>query len=767
MKKILSILLALALTLGAAALAEGNVTLAVQGMNDFNDNIQSMIVYGDKLLLSSWNTLYTWDNATRKLTEVEGYSDLENMLRGDDENPGVLELGENDYAYLDGNLYAVGGKLYRMATISDEDGNSTNQLVELLIADDGALSLGEIIDLGDALCVVETYGDESYTYTRNLSNPCSFGSMLYALSYGEELELLALNLEDESVETLTVDVDGDVQNIAPYTEGKLLMTVGDYTTETPSTTLWLYDVENEEAAELGALPTNGYETPSGLAYDEARGKMYYVLSGSVWRIDVSEDGLGEPEEFGDMPLSYANGNGVVYGDLYVLASYDAVVGRDVTLDKLPAQRMRVVNGDYVDSINKAYYAFTDKHPEYMISISTTLDTDSLLQSMMNRDSSVDIYTLPSTSSAFTSLMNRGFMAELEGNQTISDAVNAMYGFLKDYVTKDGHIYALPLSSYANMMSLNTKLLTEKLGYEVPTSWKGLLTILADISNNKRLEETPEVMIGEPGYAKDDFRYQMFQMMLSDYFTWLDASEENLTRGTQALLDLCEAFEAIDWDNLGLAEDYEDTEDMMYNGSDALINWTSLSVYNYVGADEEQATPVALSVVEGEKPLIGQSVTFAFINPFSEHKDEAAEYLADAWALTNQEYRIILSPEMNEPVLNSYYEENLKSINSSIEEQKKAIEKTEDEEVRESMQSDLESMQESLKEYEERGKYDVSPEQIEAYRAFGDEMTVQQSRLWEMDDGVTQVQQYLDGAMTAQQLAGALEKTLQMQKLEGN
>ncbi len=185
--------------------------------------------------------------------------------------------------------------------------------------------------------------------------------------------------------------------------------------------------------------------------------------------------------------------------------------------------------------------------------------------------------------------------------------------------------------------------------------EGLLTILADISNNKRLEETPEVMIAEPGYAKDDFRYQMFQKMLTDYFTWLDASEENLTRGTQALLDLCEAFEAIDWDNLGLAEDYEDSENMMYNGSDALINWTRLSVYNYVGADEEQATPVALSVVEGEKPLVGQIVTFAFINPFSEHRDEAAEYLADAWALERKEDLIMLSPEMNEPVLNSYYE----------------------------------------------------------------------------------------------------------------
>ena len=68
-------------------------------------------------------------------------------------------------------------------------------------------------------------------------------------------------------------------------------------------------------------------------------------------MDVTEDGLGEPEEFGDMPLSYASGNGVVYGDLYVLADYDAVIGRDVTLDKLltverPAhQPVGILHGD--------------------------------------------------------------------------------------------------------------------------------------------------------------------------------------------------------------------------------------------------------------------------------------------------------------------------------------------------------------------------------------------------------------------------------------
>ena len=50
-----------------------------------------------------------------------------------------------------------------------------------------------------------------------------------------------------------------------------------------------------------------------------------------------------------------------------------------------------------------------------------------------------------------------------------------------------------------------------------------------------------------------------------------------------------------------------------------------------------------------------------------------------------------------------------------------------------------------------------PEQIASYRAFGENMAVQQSLIWNTNEGSTQVQQYLDGAMNAQQLAAALEK----------
>jgi len=54
MKKILALILAASLMLCAAyaLAATGNVTIAVRGQDGFNDFISSILVWGDKLLLS-------------------------------------------------------------------------------------------------------------------------------------------------------------------------------------------------------------------------------------------------------------------------------------------------------------------------------------------------------------------------------------------------------------------------------------------------------------------------------------------------------------------------------------------------------------------------------------------------------------------------------------------------------------------------------------------------------------------------------------------
>lgn len=775
MKKILALILAASLMLCAAyaLAATGNVTIAVRGQDGFNDFISSILVWGDKLLLSSYDTLYAWNSETRKLVEVQGYDQLQYMLT--DEETGVIKAEEDEYCYFDSNLYVADGKLYRMAQMNDSDGNQTSYLVEIIISDDGELSLGEVIDLGDALSIADEVDGETYSYTRSLQNPCSFGRTIYALSYGDSLELLSLDLDSETVDTVTLDTDYQIDSISPYTEGKLLMIGSNYNVDPVETALLVYDTQTEEITELGKMPRDGYNTPSAICYDEARSKVYYVLSGSVWRMDISDDGFGTPEEFGDMPLeSYSSSVAVMMGDWYILSSYDGVVGRDVTLDKMPPQRLRIINSNYVESIKTAYYAFTDKHPEYVVSISDNLDESTLLQSMMNRDSSVDIYTISSSSSALSALMNRGYLAELGSSEKLTAAVDSFYPFIGDFCKKDGQLYLMPFSGYAMGLTMNIKALTEKLGYtkeDVPTSWKQLFELIDDIVVNKKLEEAPEVSFVMGGYTQRDLRNMIVSNMMSDYYTWLDQSEENLTNGTSVLLELCEAFEKVDWSGLGLPEEYPEdgwvtnawmSDDMKKS---VLIDFNSVDVTSYVVADQDSVI-CPLSVVDGEEPVIGMTLTLAFVNPFSENKDAAIEYLEDAWDANGRTNRILMDPNDNEPVVNAYYEQNLKEIQNNIDQQKKSLETMTDEETREMTQNNINSMEEWLEEYKESGKYDVTPEQIAKYREVAGKMAVAKSDIYG-GDSYDQMYQYVDGAITASQFAAQLEKTLQMQRLEGN
>ena len=762
-RRICLFLAACLLCTASMALAAGNVTIAVRGQDGFDSYISSMFVWGDRLLMSSYDGLYAWSQEGG-LVEVEGYQELDAMLTGTPEEPGIVELEEDQYCYLDAQIFVVDNRLYRLAQISGEDGSEQSLFVEIVIGEDGALSLGEVVDMGDSLLI--DYGD-GYTGYRSFSNPCSYENTLYAISWGENAqEIVAIDMEAGTLDALYLDTDRDILGLSPFTEGKLLVIAADYTTDPVATFLMTYDLESEELTDLGTLPMKDYQTPNGLCYDEARGKMYYVLAGSVWRMDVTEEGLGEPEEFGDMPLEiYSDSSAVLMGDLYILSSYEGVVGRDVTLDKLPEQRLRVENTSYIEPIRQAYYAFTDAHPEYMVSISNGGSTGDFVQDMMNRSAEVDIYTISSEDNAFSALMERGFMAELGGSEKLTNYVSTLYPVIRSLVTREEELYAVPLESYASGgLAINTKLLTEKFGYtqeEIPTTWPQMFELLADLSSG-RMQDVPEATLLSPGYIQRDAKQQIFSMMLQDYFLWLDQSEENLMRGSEVLMACCEAFEKIDWTGFGMPEEYEDDMMWEYQEENILIESYSVDINYYFSQNCE---PVAQAIAEGEEPLMGLNVTMAFVNPFSEHREAAIEYLEAALDCMQLTSRMNMDPTLNDPVENEYYEENMKSIEQSIADIQTAMEETEDEEQREMLSQNLTDMQTWKEEYEKTGRYDVSEEDIARYRAFGDAFVVQKATVWSTG-AYEQVTQYLDGAMNAQQLASELEKTLQMQRLEG-
>ena len=777
MKKWLALALCLLLlTLSVGALAAGNVTIALQGENGFNDYIDTMFVWDGRLLMASYSNMYTWKPGDTGLTTVKGYEELNqafsDCITADEDGTRTFALGdvefeldENQYASMNTTLIPMGDKLYRMANISGENGTTNVLFVEILIAEDGTPSLGGCIDMGDQL--TEDYGD-GYTGTRSLMNVCAYNSKVYARSYGDSgyPELLEIDLENAEVNELTLDIESDVQSMSTFADGKLLLVATDYSVDPMVTSLLLYDIESEEITDLGQLPSDGWTAPAALTYDEARGMLYYVLSGSVWRLPVSETGLGEPEEFSDMPLEiYSDSAAVILDNLYILSAYNGVVGRDVTIEKLPEQQLHIDNIGYVETIRNAYFDFTDAHPEFVVSISNG-GSSNLIQDMMNRSSEVDIYTLNVEDSAFSALMNRGFLAELGGSQVLSDGVNAMYDFLKAVVMKDGELYAVPLDMYANSMSMNRTLIVDKMGYEkLPDNWVDLFAMLADMASTGKLQDFPEVTFFGPGYTEMDVKSNMFMDMMNSYYLWLDQGEENLMRSSEVLMQLCQAFEAIDWSAFGLPTDYDYEGSWEYNEENILFRQDSISPQYYYN---EALETVPMAVIPGEKPFIGARVTVAFVNPFSTQREAAIAYLEAAFGKLSAGQRITMMPGENEPVLSPYYEENLKFYDDSIAEYEKQLAgENLDDETRDMLTLSLEDMKKWRAEYEEEGRWDISEKDIERYRQYGDFMAATRSSLWGGDgDTYSQIYQYLDGAITAQQLAAELEKTLQMQRLEG-
>ena len=765
----------LMLALAATALAAGNVTIAARGRDGFDDYISSMFVWDGRLLMSSWDKLYVYTPGEKGLTEVEGFDQLQinfdNAIVPQPDGSSLLTLGgveieveEGDTVSLNSQIIVAGDRLYRTAFIYGDAGVVDSLLVELCIAEDGTPSFGGVIDLGDALTV--DYGD-GYTGERDLQQSCSMDGILYGLSYGDNgRELLALDLEDAGIEVIELDTDNEVNGLTPFSEGKLLLVTTRYG-ESVEAELMLYDLAEESLTSLGALPCDGWSAPAGIAYDEARGMIYYELGGSVWRMAVSEDGLGEPQEFGDMPLDvYTDSSAVVLGDLYILASYDGVVGRDVTAEKMPDEKLRIVNRAYINEIKTAYYDFTDAHPEYMVSISDSTSTDTLLQDMMNRSPDVDIYTLSLTDSAFTALMNRGFLSELSSSDTLSAEVGAMYDSIQNAVMKDGELYAVPMYLYANCLTINEKLLTEKLGYtqeQMPKTWAEVFGLLSDLAATHKLEEYPEVSLLGPGYIESDVKSNFFAMMMNSYYVWLDADEANLTRAGGVLEGLCEAFEAIDWSAFGLPTEYEENGEWEYVEENILFSNDNVQPGYY---RSESFEPLLLSIADGEPPMISTEISVAFVNPFSTHREAAIEYLELTFSKIDKTTRIALMPGENEPILSPWYEENLKYYDETIAdyEAQLADEKL-DEENRDMLEQSLADMKQWREEYEKKGQWQVSAEDIERYREYAQYLVPMRSAIWN-DGGYSQISQYMDGAITAKQLCSEMEKTLQMQRLEG-
>ena len=187
---------------------------------------------------------------------------------------------------------------------------------------------------------------------------------------------------------------------------------------------------------------------------------------------------------------------------------------------------------------------------------------------------------------------------------------------------------------------------------------------------------------------------------------------------------------------------------------------------YVTGDVPQMLYLGLD--EGMQPLVSTDVTVAFVNPFSQNRDLAIEYLECASEQVDAIMRITMMPGENEPVLNPYFEETLESYDEQIASLETQLANAEEVD-KQALEATLEEMQGYRDDFEKNNRYNASEESIAAYREVAGYIVV--STYLGMDSETSneyyeQRNQYIDGAITLDEFIRNIDQKLQMIVLEG-
>ena len=635
----------------------------------------------------------------------------------DDEDSGEEEAGEG-YAYVN-NWFIWHDELYGL-TIKEQYSNGKNKVE--VIPQHAKLENGEVIleeaaglPEMDLSCLI--VDEEEYQYTKGIDKIRPLDGKLAMTVYGEGAEVLEIIDMQEGTSTEIELGDDFSGEIAAGPDGSLIVTHTiwsdtDGTTTVKVNRLDLESREEETLMELAGL-NDSRITP---CYDPAKDTLYYILNGEVWaapQFDAAQAvAVNDCQNTGDGMYLMPNG-------FLLISMYNSVELKNTDPAQRGSIRLRIRDQGWGNSMSETIYDINNTRGD----ISVVLQQDwnaKVLQEMMNRDSSVDIYVLQYDRNEFSAMRNRDYLPDLSGNEKIAANVERMYPYVQDALKQNGKIIAIPTGFTGETLGINMHIWKEIGGTEeeLPKTWNQFFDWVEKMP--ERLDGR-DVSLSESYTDRVYFRAEILQIMLNQYEAWMESKGDNsYAFASPMMCELLGRLNNLDYDALGIAEHQEeedrDEEDgYLYNPDEEdkrpLLELYTSPVMNG-GGDYE---PLLLGFEEGAAPVIPVRICAAFVNPYSEHPQEAMEFLAMAMDNMEVYYSYSAYADKTEPVRDPYFEQNRKMFEKYIERLKKQIAKAEeDSEEKQALEESLKAEEEYIKQEEEHA-WLVSAEMIENYR----------------------------------------------------
>ena len=751
--------LVLAALLPCAALAAaGDVNLA---RNDemrekYQDGVYGGCVVGDALYLYGSEHIYTYRIGDADLTAVE----YQLPEADEEESRNVQKMfsdGENLYALCVLNYYGEDGYGVRSAEIYPVE-----------VGEDAAV-IGEPVEVDISELTVSYGGDESYFM--QINSACYVGGYLMLYGYSDDGEECLYQLDIETGEGSFVEDAGRIHRIAAYADDQLLIQSYDY--EASAYTFSLYDPQSGGMT-AACPPLDRDASIGGIAYSTESGKLFYMSGGYVMAVeDFDFENAQQVAELST--LYYSEDSGMLLpGDYYVYASYEGTSIRATDPDAMPETRITVRGGGYADSLMAAYYSFGNTHGDVAVVLDQTyMQPSAIIEAMMGRDSTVDIFMASVSGEAYDALYNRGYMVELD-NEEILSAVGKMYPAIQEVLTRDGDVVAIPMSVYGWTMGLDYEGF-EKLGIpreDVPDNWSDLLDLLPELA--EKLPEDGSIQIFDSYYTQTTARESLIDAIMESWRIHQSAVGQEAGYDSPELIKLLDKAMEMDYEALGVPDDDTDEEERYRvieysSGGDRNYTLLETSVGCTIGNFYSNCEPALLSVIPGEPGNLPLDVSVAFVNPFSENVELAQEFLVELMKQMSDETAYNLSDEKNEPVRYSYtlevmqeYQETLDKLHAELE----TADPVDVPDIEEQI-SETEMILEDLDRY----GWSIPQKDIDWYRGHDDRIAVKRYDFLYAADENGEIsdlaEQFLAGKISSENFLKEIDRKVRMRALEGN
>lgn len=606
--------------------------------------------------------------------------------------------------------------------------------------------------------------DEGTTYYNYAESICSLPGCALITSYDSQGNRVTYRLDYESGQGRKLDL-GPVVGMCAYTDGKALIELFDYNNP-KELTFATYDPASDAMETISTLPVEEYRYFTGIACDLETGKTYCTQGGEIFPFDVTTGELGEA--VAAMPLDvYSNSTGVILkGGFYAWANYNTYALRNVNPDQKAQYRLKISDTTYSRAVNAAYYAFSNSHGDVSVVVDREGNNANLVENMMNRDASVDIYIISASSKEYEAVHGRGYMADFSASESLNELAQQMPATLREQLSVDGKLAVLPVEHYFWLLYVD-EIALEELGMKVgdiPTNWSDFLDFLLRLQEN--FPQGGKVTLFDPYTSDKSARRSLFDQIFKAYQQQLSIDPHSVN--VQMMVEMLHKLDQIDFTRLGQPTEEEvQREDFnpTYREHGYLISLNMGKTLE--GICRYESIPVPMGLTAQMPVVVPMEASVAFINPYSEHPDLALEFIENMLKELPESVLYCLRSDLNEPTMNPYHDEQVKYAEEYVEQVSEQL-KTAEPVDRQRLEEELSNAQKNL-ENVKADIYAISPEDIEWLRAHQDELRIAGSE-WLYQEGngdaYELVQQYLDGKIDANRLMQEIDGKIRMMLMEG-